>query len=436
VEITLDKIDNLNALIKVKINEADYQSDVEKKIKDTAKKAVIKGFRPGKVPVGLIKKMYGRSVLATEVTEMASKNLNAYLKDENIELLVSPIYDSTQNPIDWNTQSEFEFSYEIAYEPVFDESILANVRVNTWKVSITDADIDKKIDSLRKQMAQYSQPEETEAQDTIIGTLISLDETFKRPTTIEIADLPAEEQAAFLGAKIGDRISLSLEKIFPTEAQRKLALRLTPEEVETFKAEGDFTLEVKEVGRKALPELNEDFFKQIFFSAANDGIDETEFRKRISDMLQKYADIYASEIQKLDFKEKLAEAVSLEFPEDFLKKWLRSSVQIDEIKDELFTEFKNRLKWEFISYLKNQIYLELYFSGFIGLLTDQSVDYYTYELLNQDENNQQAKERIDIHYSGCLLSRLLEKLEGTVQFETTEISLGDFEQAISKRFSK
>jgi trigger factor len=147
MNISKEQIDELNALVKVKLGPEDYEARVEGTLKDYSKKVSMPGFRPGKVPMGMVKKMYGKSVLADELNKILNDSLCKYLKDENLEILGNPLPSDTESPLDFENQKEFEFIYEIGLAPRFDVSLSEKdkftyytVRTNTFRTSAADTE--------------------------------------------------------------------------------------------------------------------------------------------------------------------------------------------------------------------------------------------------------------------------------------------------------
>ena len=166
MNITLNQNDTTNAHLKVVLQEADYAPKVDEKIKEYTKKAQIKGFRPGKVPAGLIRKMYGKSILAEEINGLLSKSVNDYIKDNNIKILGEPLPDETkQNQIDWDDQKEFEFDFELGRLPDFDLNLTDGQSLDAYKIELDDETVSQVYEHLQRQYGETANPQTSEAND-------------------------------------------------------------------------------------------------------------------------------------------------------------------------------------------------------------------------------------------------------------------------------
>src|SRR5688500_12892187 len=177
LEITLDKKTNTEGLIKIKLTEGDYQPNVEEKVKDYARKANIKGFRQGKVPTGVIRKMFGKSILVDEINHLLSHKITDYIKDNNIQILGEPLpnHDKTRD-IDWDAQKDFEFEYQIGLVEDFTYELSPKTKVKAYKIVVDDKTVQETLSDLKKRFGKVTYPEVSEADDTLYGELRLKDE--------------------------------------------------------------------------------------------------------------------------------------------------------------------------------------------------------------------------------------------------------------------
>ncbi len=172
MDITLDKKTSTEALIKVKLKENDYQPNVEEKVKEYAKKANIKGFRPGKVPTSLIKKMYGKSIVAEEINNILSKSLSDYIREQNIQLIGEPLPDQEKaSQIDWEGQKDFEFDYDIGMVPDFTYDISNKQKVKSYKIELDKKTEQETLDNIKKQFGTVTNPEQAVEGDAFYGEI-------------------------------------------------------------------------------------------------------------------------------------------------------------------------------------------------------------------------------------------------------------------------
>ena len=222
MDITKDNIDKLNAEIVIKLNESDYKSNVEEVLRDYQKKARINGFRPGKVPMGVIQKMYGESILVSEVNKMISKSLYEYLHKNKIEVLGTPLPKQNESDsINWKTQKDFEFTYEMGLSPEINIK-LANEKISKHIVSNDIKLTEKYIEYLRKRFGTQKEVDISEIEDLVYGTMVELDEN-KEPKDGGISkhDVPIvpntvendDAKKLFIGKKVGENIVVDPKKI-------------------------------------------------------------------------------------------------------------------------------------------------------------------------------------------------------------------------------
>ncbi|MDG1476127.1 MAG: trigger factor family protein, partial [Vicingaceae bacterium] len=160
MNISQEKVDDLNAIIKVEVKQADYQEKVDKVLKDHRKNANIPGFRKGKVPMGMIKKQVGVSVIVDEINKVLSESLQKFITDKDLNLLGNPLPKlDEQNSIDWANQKDFEFSYEVGIAPEFKVDALSKLKVDYYKIKVADKDVDKYITDVAKRYGKMSNPE-------------------------------------------------------------------------------------------------------------------------------------------------------------------------------------------------------------------------------------------------------------------------------------
>ncbi|CAN5912424.1 hypothetical protein BH24BAC1_BH24BAC1_05610 [soil metagenome] len=165
MEITLNKTDETKARLSVKLQEADYAPKVDEKIKEYSKKAQVKGFRPGKVPPGMIRKLYGKGILVDQINQLLNESVNNYIKTENLRILGEPLPErADENAIDWDNQKEFEFSYELGLLPEF-ELPLDRISVDAYAVEPDDKTVADTYEQMQKQFGQSTNPEVSEQDD-------------------------------------------------------------------------------------------------------------------------------------------------------------------------------------------------------------------------------------------------------------------------------
>jgi len=347
VDITLDKKDSNVASIKVKLNEADYQSKVDEKIKDYSKKAQIKGFRPGKVPQGVIRKMYGKSILLDEINHLVGHAVQDYIKDNELKILGEPIPNQEAiNQVDWDTQNDFEFEYNIGLVDEFEVTLDKKVKVTAYEIDTDQKVLDETLENVRTQFGSMTNPEKSEEGDILFGTLKQ--DEFSHDTTIDLSELTKANAKKLVGKGKGDEISIDLSKLYKEEAKRAAQLGKTADELAGM--DMTFTFEVKNVNRKALAEINQELFDKTF--GPNTVTSEEEFMAKIKDTI---SENYSRETQGYltkSIQDTLVEKTSISLPDEFLKEWLKltgeGKVTDEDIQKE-YGIYADQLRWNLIS---------------------------------------------------------------------------------------
>ena len=206
MDITLDKKTTNEALIKITLKEADYQPKVEQKVREYSKQAQIKGFRKGKVPTGLVKKMYGKSILVDEINHLLSHSVNDYIKEQKLAILGEPIPNvEKSNQIDWDTQKEFEFEYDIGLVNDFSYDLSKKQKVTSYKIKVDDKSIEDEVEQLRKNYGDQLNPEAVEKDDLLQGEISQAESELSQPAHLFLEQMESSQVKKFVGAKKGRR---------------------------------------------------------------------------------------------------------------------------------------------------------------------------------------------------------------------------------------
>ena len=337
MNVSLKNSDALNGIITVKISKTDYAENVDKGLRNFRQKANVPGFRKGMVPMGLIKKMYGKSVLLEEINKLVSENLFGYIRENNLNLLGEPLPSSEQKELSLDTQEDFEFAFDVALAPEINIQLGKDVTIPYYHISIDDKMIDTQVDAYRSQMGTYDQVDEVETKDMIKGVLVELENGMSKEGGIRVENaviMPEyikdeEEKAKFIGAKNNSVVTFNPYKAFEG-AEAEIASLLKVDKSTVVEHTGDFNFEIVEITRHKDAELNTDLFEKVF---GKDVVStEEEFRNKIKEALVEQT-IPESDFKFLeDIRTILMEKVgNVEFPDTFLKRWMKAS---DEKKTE------------------------------------------------------------------------------------------------------
>jgi trigger factor len=347
VDITLDKKDSNVASIKVKLNEADYQSKVDEKIKDYSKKAQIKGFRPGKVPQGVIKKMYGKSILVDEINHIVGHAIQDYIRDNELRILGEPLPNqSAINEIDWDNQADFEFEYNIGLVDDFTVNLDKKVKVNAYEIEVDQKVIDETLENIRTQFGNMTNPEKSEEGDILFGALKQGD--FSHDTTIDLNELSKTNAKKFIGKEKGAEIKVDLTKLYKEEAKRAAQLGKTADELADM--DMNFVFELKNVNRRELSEINQELFDKTFGPNTVDS--EEAFMEKIKDTVGENYNRETQAFLNKTIQDKLVEKTAIALPDGFLQEWLKvtgeGKVTDADIEKE-YSIYADQLRWNLIS---------------------------------------------------------------------------------------
>jgi trigger factor len=353
LEITLDKKSNTEGLIKIKLTEGDYQPHVEEKVKDYARKANIKGFRPGKVPTGVIKRMFGKSILVDEINHLLSHKISDYIKDNKIKILGDPLPNQEKaGSIDWDSQKDFEFEYQIGMIDDFTYELSPKVKVKSYPIEVDEKIINETITDLKKRFGQVTYPDASDATDNLFGELQEKEGEFKKDHAfIAVEQVNKKEQKNFLGLKKEEEVEFDIEKIFADDEATARLLGITAEAAKDKK--GKFVFKVATVSRVEPAQMNQELFDRVFGKDAVKS--EEEFINKVKDTI---ADNYKRESDHFlehNIEDYFVENTKINLPETFLKHWLKNSGEgkiTDDVLDKEFEAYKRGLVWDIV---KNRI---------------------------------------------------------------------------------
>ena len=254
MEITVDKHTANQASIKIKLIEADYQPKVDAKLKDYAKKAVIRGFRPGKAPVTMVKNMYGVSLLVEEINTILGESLNNFLKEQTFRVLGEPLpVEKTENSIDWKNQKDFDFEYKIGFIESVQVQLDQKVKGTKYSIKVDQKLIDETIENLTAQYGESTNPEVSEAGDFIYGDLKSTGTDFSKTVSADSTKISKKLAGKFIGLSKEAVVEFESKEVKKDEWTAGFGLS----DAERDAATGSYTFTVKNINRKAKAELNQ-----------------------------------------------------------------------------------------------------------------------------------------------------------------------------------
>ena len=356
MNITQEKINDLNAIVKIKIAPEDYTEKVDKSIKEQAKKATLPGFRKGMVPAAHIKKMYGRSILVEEINNLLSETLNKHLTDNKVEILGQPlpVMDDTKE-FKWDYTDEFEFDYELGLAPAIDVKVTAKDKFTQYVVKADEETLAARIKNIRKSYGKMTNPEVSAEEDVLYAELAQLSadgsvfEGGINSTGSIRLDQVADKKIlkSLIGLKKDDVVELDVQKAFDKN-EVIIAKLLNISEEDAKDLQSKFRVTVKNVNRLEEADLNQEFFDKLF--GAGEVTDEAGFTARITEEIESMFKQDADRKLQNDMYTKLTDSVKIDLPDEFLRKWLKATNEklTDEELAEGYDDFAKNLKWTLI----------------------------------------------------------------------------------------
>jgi trigger factor len=346
MNISLEKSTPVNARLVISIAQADYKSQVDKKLKDYRKQANIKGFRPGMVPAQLIQKMYGKSILIDEINQLLGKTVQEYIRENSLSIVGDPMpVQDEQEIIDWDSQKDFEFSYNLGLSGEFTVDFDKIPAVKTYDIQAGEKELNETLENIMKNGGEQTHPDSVEDGDMIFGTFTQGEWTEK--SAIPMKSIKEEAKATFIGAAKDATLTFDVQDTFVDEKSIELATGnkdgLT----------GEVSFVIEDITRTGAAEMNQAFFDKILGEGKVSS--EEEFRAEVMNIIQSNYKRESEYLLKIDSEKALLDNISIELPEEFLKNWL---VTINEGKftpeqiDADFDNVKKDLRWTLI---KNEI---------------------------------------------------------------------------------
>lgn len=319
MNISRENVDALNAVITLKIEQADYASQVENAIKSYAKRVNMPGFRPGKAPVALIKKQVGKAIMAEEVNKIMDEKLSNYIKDEKLNIVGQPLPAEGQEPIDFDKEvTDITFKFAVGLIPDFKVD-LSKISVPYYTIELTDKEIDKRISTYAQQFGSNEKVEAVGEKSVIKGS-IKQDGAFSYENAIVSLSVIKDdaEKAKFVGKKVGDVISFDLKKAYPNDIEISYILGISKEDAATVN--GNYDITIAEITEYKEAEINQDLFDRVWGKDAVKSADE--FRAKTREALEYENTDFQETLFAHTFRKELVKTIKIDLPEEFMKRWL------------------------------------------------------------------------------------------------------------------
>lgn len=339
MEITKKDIDSLNAVVTVEIKEADYSEKVKSVLDNYRKTANIPGFRKGHVPMGMVKKQYGKAVLIEEVNKILQDSLHKYLTEEKLDVLGNPL-PKNDAVIDWNAP-DFSFEFELGMSPEFEVDVKGKKAIPHYKIVADKKMIDNQVVTMRKQYGKLISKKVVEKDDEITGTFTSEEKEINKDTTITTENIKSKAQLKkIMGAKVGDTISLKTKGLFTDDHLNQTHLGVSHEDAHDLAV--DVAFEIKEVNQRELAEVNQDFLDKIF---GKDMVKtEDELKEKIKEDAEKQFEQQSDQKLMDEVVESLISNTKFDLPGDFLTRWIQFSGENPMTEEEAKAEYERSEK--------------------------------------------------------------------------------------------
>jgi trigger factor len=442
MNIIQENIDELNAVLKVKVAAEDYLPKVDSALREHQKKASVPGFRPGKVPTGMIKKMYGKSILMDEINKLLNDSLYNYLHENKIDVLGQPL-PKTDGHIDWDNQKEFEFAYEMGLAPKFNVELSAKDKFVYQTVKIDDELVNKYLTDIAKRYGKVEAVEISAEGDLLNGDFVELDANgeilaggiFKTSSLFLERIKDESTKKALVGLKQGDKVVLDAQKLSENAADIATMLGIDNDAASTLTSKLQFT--VKNISRLGAAQINNELFDKIYGPGVVNT--EEEFKTKIREEL---TGMFVNDSERKFYNEVVEHLMSktnFELPTAFLKRWIvavnEKPVTVEQVDSE-FDGYSKGLKWQLI---ENKIIKDNALQ-----VTNEEVIAHTKELIQQqfaqmgqgamgdDELNQTAQrvlsnqEEAKKLYEKLYGQKVLNLFKTKFTIETKEMAYDDF----------
>ena len=335
-----------NSLIRVTVGEADYGQEVEKALREYKRKANIPGFRPGMVPMGLVKKMYGKGVLAEQSYRKASNAAFEYLEKEKIDYLGDVIPSEEQGDFDFDNATEFEFVLEIGEAPAVNLELSDKDKLTYSKIKVDKKMHDDYRSNYLRRFGRLVDADKVTSDEALTVTLDN-GEMNVADAYVGLISMTDEERKPFVGKKVGAKMKVNLNELYKNPAQRAACLQVKENELEGINPE--FELEITKIRKFAEPELNEEFFKMAF---PQGGVtDEAGFDKFIDAQIESELRRESDYLFTMQLRDYLVKKAGLKMPEAFLKRWLytinEGKFSMEDIEKD-FDQFLKMFTWNYL----------------------------------------------------------------------------------------
>jgi len=445
MNITFENPDKVNGLMTITVEENDYKENVEKALKDYRKKANVPGFRPGQVPMGMIKRMYGNAVKMDAINRVVGQEMYKYVQENKIQMLGEPLPHEGNEAVDIEKEAPYTFQFDLAVAPEINVKLNGHDKVDYLTIKVDDKLIDQQVQMYASRSGSYKKADDYQENDLLKGDLreldvengIELSEAVVMPTYIKNED----QKKLFEGAKLGDIITFNPRKAYQSDAE--LASFLKVEKADLGHHAGEFTYQITEISRFTPAEVNQELFDQVY---GKDAVkDEKEFRERVA------AEIQAQLQQNSDWKflqdlRKHCEkkAGKLEWPDELLKRIMKQNNpdkgdeyveknyegSIKEltwhlIKEQLVSEHEIKISDDEVKAAAREAARAQFAQYGMSNVPDEYLDNYAQDMLKKEENVQGFVDR-------AIDQKLISVMKNVVKLNEKTVTLDEFNELMAQ----
>ncbi len=450
MKISQESTDKLNAILNVKVEQADYAERANKAPKDYRRKARVDGFRPGKVPMGIIKKMYYTPVLVDEVNKLVSESLFNYLKDNNVNILGEPLpHKDEEQKVDFEKDTEFEFKFDLGLAPELSLAVTAKDKVPYYKIKVDKKQQDEHKDSLLQRFGEFKAVEKAGDDELIKGTLVKVDkEGIEVENGIRVDNISMslemmkddDQKVLFSGTAGGDEVVFDVKKAFPNDTELASLLRVDKTEVAML--EGTFKCIIEEVNKFERAVVGEAFYDKVY--GEGEVKSEEEFTKRVTEEIALNYERESEYRFMVDAREALIKKAKIDLPVEFLKRWMvetNEQITEEQVKED-FEKYEDDFRWQLIKehLLKQQdikvteeealeaakgMVLNQYMQYGISNVPDDYLENYAKEMMSKPEEARKFYEQKGEE-------KLISYIKSTVKLDEKEVSSEKFRKLYEK----
>ncbi|MBA6155854.1 trigger factor [Tenacibaculum sp. S7007] len=440
MNITKENVDALNAVVKVDIVAEDYQDKVTKVLNDYRKTANIPGFRKGQVPMGMVKKQYGKSIMIDEVNKLLQESLNKYLVEEKLDILGNPL-PRVQDDFNWDAD-KFSFEFELGLAPEFDVNLKPKKKVMQYNIVATDELLEKEVENIQTRYGKMLTKDAATEEANITGTFVNEAEEINKKSTISVKDIKGKTNLKkFVGAKVGDVLELKTKNLFEDEHKLQGALGVDHDAVHGLDV--PVTLTIEEITETEPAELDKELFDKLFADGSVSTV--TELKDKIKEDAEKQFQQQADQQLLNAITENLVDNTKFDLPSEFLQKWLQTAGEKQLTTEEAAAEYEKSEKGLRYQLIEGKIMKDNDIKLDYAELVDYAKGFIRSQMAQFGNMNPEEKELDDI--AGRILQnqdeaqklqaqlisqKLLAFYKENMSFDSKEVSYEDFIKEVYK----